>query len=160
MFSIVTFQIIFGVIAVILAVSLFVLFRKNIKLRKGAGVVGLLIGAAGYLFLVNHVYIVTDDNQVQQFGLIKSSDFELVNGSTIRLVPEYKMDKSWLVNNGKLPMTFETVIYGTTSKNPYGFELAGYQSIGLDNAVDYMFQTPPNSVKTKGKSATKGWLHR
>ena len=97
---------------------------------------------------------------MQELGLIKTSDFELVNGTAIRLVPEYKMDKSWLVNNGSRPMTFETVLYGSTSKNPYGFELAGYNSIGLDNAVDYMFETPPNSIKIKGKSATKGWLHR
>ncbi|GKX50378.1 hypothetical protein [Budvicia aquatica] len=160
MFPIATFQIIFGVIAAILAIGLFILFRKNVKLRKGAAALGLFIAAGGYLFLVNHVYVVSDDNQVQEFGLIKTSDFQLVNGTEIRLVPEIKMDKSWLVNNGNLPMAFETVIYGETSANPYGFELAGYKSIGLDSSIDYLFTTPPDSIKIKGKSATKGWLHR
>lgn len=160
MFPINTFYIIFGVIAAIAAVALFIVFRKHDKLRKGAPALALVALAGVYFFFVNHVYVVTDDNSVDEYGLIMSSDFTLVNGTTVRLVPEKKIDKSWLVNNGSRQLVFETVVYGSTSENPYEFELAGFKAIGLDSAIDYLFVTPPNSIKTKSKSATKGWLHR
>ncbi|SQI41568.1 Uncharacterised protein [Leminorella richardii] len=160
MFPINTIYIIFGSVAAVVAIALFIVFRKSNMLKKGAPALALAALAGVYMFCVNHVYIVTDDNSVDEYGLIMSSDFTLVNGSSIRLVPEKKIDKSWLVNNGSRRLVFETVIYGNTSKNPYDFELDGYKAIGLDNAIDYLFVTPPNSIKTKSKSATKGWLHR
>ncbi|AKJ41937.1 hypothetical protein [Pragia fontium] len=160
MFPINTIYIIFGVTAAIIALALFIVFRKHDKLKKGVPALALFAIAGVYFFFVNHVYIVTDDNQVTEYALIKTSDFDLVNGTTVRLVPETKMDKSWLINNGTRPLKFETVIYGNANENPYEFELGGYKSIGLDNAIDYLFVTPPNSIKIKSKSATKGWLHR
>lgn len=160
MFAINTIYAIFGVAAVIVFIVVFFAMRNFGKIRNFVVAVALFALAGVYFMFVNHVYVVTDDNQVSEYGLIMTSDFELVNGTKVRIIPETKVDKSWLINNGNRLLKFETVIYGSTSKNPYGFQLEGYKSIGLDNSIDYLFTTPPNSVKTKSKSVTKGWLHR
>lgn len=95
MYPIATINTLFVVASAILYMTLFTRLQKHRNMRKIAVLIGILSGEYSYLFLINHVYILTDDNQVQELGLIKISNFKRVNGTAIALIPEYKLYKSW-----------------------------------------------------------------
>lgn len=152
------------VLAIIICVGYFVLSRKSEKLKKQRKLVWALsvFAAVGVYFgLLNHVYILNKESYSYDHKiLVFRQAFTFDDQQKVTVSPKLGFQPSVIINNSPYNAVFETVNYGTASGAP-DILLAKYTATYINGGtgVDYVFSTPPNSVRTKGSGAKKGWIH-
>ena len=136
------------------------LYSRLKKLRLILPVV-LVIGALIIkIFFTNPVYIINDDNDIQEATLIIPYKYLLNNGQYTILKPEPGLSKIWIINNGSTSAWHERVIYGERESSPLErLQILPYSAIKITK-IEYFFEAPPKSIKVINPPVTQGWLHR
>lgn len=136
------------------------LYSRLKKLRLVLPIV-LVIGALiTKVFFTNPVYIINDNNDIQEATLIIPYKYLLNNGQYTILKPEPGLSQIWIINNGSKPAWYEPVIYGAQESSPLErLQILPYSAIKITN-IEYFFEAPPKNIKVINPPVTQGWLHR
>lgn len=123
-------------------------------------IIGLMFCAlTTKLFLINPVYIINDQNDVEKRVLVIPTHYVLVNGGKVILKPIPGIFHTWLINDGERTAWLERVNYGPSS-SPLQRSLIKANHAYSIPQLDYLFTTPPKHIKTFKLHDTKGWLYR
>lgn len=151
-------------LAVVLLTGVITRYRLRRKSEFFSGCVILAIVGIGVLIwgFANRITVVNDQNQVEDYTSFFSQSFKSINGKTLEIPYEFGWRESSVINNGKKPFFYETVVYGSNTIPIKSFIINQYSVQNkLPAVIYYPFQSPPNKVTLRFVDSTeRGWLHR
>jgi hypothetical protein len=144
-----------------------------------AGVISVIIsfskpGKFWYIFLIvgatfivmrlkmKNVMILKDYETKYKYLTYKDSiKYNLRNGEQ----HNYVIKENTIINDSRFELKIEKVGYGygslASDETKIVDVISPYSSVNLKYEVDYIYETPPNSIKVKGGgSFVKLWLHK
>ncbi|MGR3807153.1 hypothetical protein [Pasteurella testudinis] len=136
-------------------------YKNSLKINRYlalglAALAGLLWGTA------NQVVVVTDDDSAQEYALFYPQHYQLSNRQQLTLSYQFGWRKASVINNGKRPLIYETVKYGSSESVTEVRGILPYAVIkNLPEPIHYTFTEPPSAVRlTFVGSDLRGWIHR
>ena len=135
------------------AMGVLSLILEKRKAMKFPGIfIVVAIGLSIYLNRVfPFVYTVTDCGAYTTEILLSP---KTVNGTKMTLG-----SKAWINNESDYYLYVEAIVYGHSSKSPSDQEVEPHTCIrARAYDIDYIFEEPPRSIRTKSGSETRYWL--
>ncbi|QIQ22076.1 hypothetical protein [Zophobihabitans entericus] len=167
MISVNTFYTVLVIFALSVPSLIVFMLRRHIvssKKRYYAWLIIFFISVFGGHLLKTEVYIFGEtegSKEYSRFVTVYPTEITLPNGRVAEIAPRLglSLDKALVINLSRKPMYLEMVVYGNASSKPGRQTLSAYQVSKVDNRIDYIFVEPPSSIKIKGDSSIRGWIH-
>ncbi|TNH06188.1 hypothetical protein [Testudinibacter sp. TR-2022] len=136
-------------------------YKNSLKINRYLAL-GLVTLAALLWGAVNQLVIVRDDNQFQEYALFFPQQYQLANQQQLAVPYQFGWRKAVVVNDGQLPLIYETVKYGSSDTEVQIIGVLPYALLkNLPEPISYRFTQPPSAVRlTFIGSDLRGWIHR